>query len=180
MLPFPSGEDFDPVPKLLPADRRTLLLLKELVLCATDALGQCGESIPTGMLGGQGPAAPRNYSRSTGQPAAALRQLWGCRWRSMILMGSSSHGCCWYHGSCCGPCWCHLFWAYLDFSPGHGSSWGLPSWAGTSTGHDGGRGCIFLVGVRSNTICLGMGTASSWIEIPRLCMEMDLLQVCDS
>lgn len=31
MLPVPSEEDFDAVPKLLPADRRTFLLLKECV-----------------------------------------------------------------------------------------------------------------------------------------------------
>lgn len=61
-----------------------------------------------------------------------------------------------------------------------GSSWGPSSWPGTSTGHDGGRGCIFFVGVRSNTICLGMGTASSGTEIPQFGKETDLLQVRDS
>lgn len=39
---------------------------------------------------------------------------------------------------------------------------------------------FFLVGVRSNTICLGMRTVSSWTEIPRHGIETDLLQVCDS
>lgn len=68
----------------------------------------------------------------------------------------------------------------FDFPPGHDSSWGFPSWPGTSTGHSGGRGYIFLVGVRSNTICLGMRTVSSWTEIPRHGIETDLLQVCDS
>lgn len=44
VLPFPSREDFDHVPKLLPADRRTLLLLKEHVFVPLMPWGNGGRA----------------------------------------------------------------------------------------------------------------------------------------
>lgn len=46
MLPFPSGEDFDLVPKFLPADRRTLLLLKDRALVPLMPWGNAGRAAP--------------------------------------------------------------------------------------------------------------------------------------